>query len=329
MNGSDSHSGHSRARADVNVRYAVGGIVAALLAGLASAANAQSVTPEPTPTAQTNPSFQAGPLTIIPGGWVELMVIDRSRDEGADWASNFNTSIPYPNSHYYYMSEFRLTERQSRLQALILGPQELGFEPSAYVETDFGGAGSTANLNQSNSFSPRVRHFYAELKNDPGNWYLLFGQTWSLVTTYRSLLTPRDENIPITIDGQYVPGFDWLRVPQIRAVKMFGDTGAIGLSLENPQQQVSANTSSNAAPTPYVYNITGASSAYSGTVTTDFMPDVVLKGALDPGWGHYELFGVARGFQSRYTATGSEANEQTIATAFGWGYPSAASAQCA
>jgi hypothetical protein len=31
-------------------------------------------------------------------------------------------------------------------------------------------------------------------------------------------------------------------------------------------------------------------------VTTDQAPDILVKAALDPGWGHYELFGIQRFF---------------------------------
>ena len=115
--------------------------------------------------AKSGPSFYAGPMKVTLGGFVELMVVDRDRNESADWASNFNASIPYPNSHEYNISEFHLTERQSRLQALVESPEVGGVKAEAYVESDFGGAGGTANYNESNSFSPRVRHFYADLKD--------------------------------------------------------------------------------------------------------------------------------------------------------------------
>src|SRR4029077_5763740 len=131
--------------------------------------------------AKAAPVFYAGPVKVTLGGFVELMVVNRNRNESADWASNFNGSIPYPNSHNYYMSEFPLTERQSRLQALVEGP-EGPIHAEAYVETDFGGAGGTANYNESNSFSPRVRHFYADLSDKDNGAFFLFGQTWSLIT---------------------------------------------------------------------------------------------------------------------------------------------------
>jgi hypothetical protein len=37
--------------------------------------------------------------------------------------------------------------------------------------------------------------------------------------------------------------------------------------------------------------------------TLDFMPDFTAKLAADPGWGHYEVFGLARGFRDRVSGT--------------------------
>jgi hypothetical protein len=273
-------------------------------------------------SAASTPGFYAGPVKMTLSGFVELMGIDRNRNEADDWASNFNTAVPFPNSHNYDLSEFHLTERQSRIAALAEGPSDGTQHIEAYVETDFGGSTTNGNNNQSSSFSPRVRHFYADYQSLSGDWYLLFGQTWSFVTAEKSGMLPRQENIPLTIDGQYVPGFDWLRVPQIRLVKNFGDALSVGISAENPAAQVSATTTAPATANldnNSYYSMPGASNAYASTtnVTTDYLPDLVAKAALDPGWGHYELFGLTRWFRSRYTVTGEQDNQ--VSHAYGMG----------
>jgi hypothetical protein len=324
-----SRTGHRSA-----VAASVAAVIAALATGAARAADAdvqalkqqvqqlqqevnglearQSTPGDAAAAAATSPSFYAGPVKVTLNGFVELMVINRSHNEAADWTSNFNTSIPYPNSHNYDLSEFHLTERQSRVAALAQGPSDGTFNTEAYLETDFGGA-TNGNNNQSASFAPRVRHFYADYQSVTNGWYLLFGQAWSLVTAEKTGLTPRQENIPLTIDGQYVPGFDWLRVSQVRAVKTFGNAVALGISAENPAAQVVSNTTSGAPAINSFYNTAGASSAYVTTnnITTDYLPDVVEKAAFDPGWGHYEVFGVERWFRARYIATGAQTNEIT------------------
>jgi hypothetical protein len=272
--------------------------------------------------ADAAPSFNAGPVKLTLSGFVELMGISRNRNEAADWASNFNSAIPYPNSHNYDLSEFHLTERQSRVAALAQGPANANYATEAYIETDFGGSTTNGNYNESGSFAPRVRHFYADYQSLQHGWYLLFGQTWSLVTAGRTGMMPRQENIPLTVDGQYVPGFDWLRVSQLRLVKKFGDLFSVGISAENPAAQVAASTTAPAAANldnNSFYNTPGASNAFAPTtnLTTDSVPDIVGKVAFDPGWGHYEILGLTRWFRSRYTATGEQANRVTHGYGFG------------
>jgi type II secretory pathway pseudopilin PulG len=261
--------------------------------------------------AKAGPSFYAGPMKVTLGGFVELMVVNRNRNEAADWASNFNTSIPYPNSHNHDLSEFHLTERQSRLQALVESPEINGIKAESYVESDFGGAGGTSNYNESNSFAPRVRHFYADLNDKNSGFFFLFGQTWSLITAEKVGLGVRTENIPQTIDGQYVPGFSWLRVPQIRFVEKFNDMFSAGLTLENPAEQVAFSSFGTNPPVlQSVYNTPGASNSFTASngatstnISTDYLPDVVVKVAFDPGWGHYEAFALNRWFRARNLTT--------------------------
>jgi type II secretory pathway pseudopilin PulG len=276
--------------------------------------------------APPSPTFMAGPVKVTLGGFVELMVVNRDRNESADWASNFNTAIPYPNSHNYYLSEFHITERQSRLQALFQGPDSEEWATEAYVEGDFGGAGGTANNNESSSFSPRVRHYFADLTYKPFGGNLLFGQTWSLVTGFKSGLTPRQENIPLTIDGQYLPGFDWLRVPQVRFTEKINDMFTAAVSFENPAAQISSNATAGAPALPVMFNNPGASNSFSpsngatpaaNNVSVDYLPDIIVKGAVDPGFGHYEAFVTERFFRDRITATGLQRNVKTNATGFG------------
>ena len=276
------------------------------------------------PADSNSPSFYAGPVKVTLGGFVEMMVINRNRNESADWASNYNTSIPFPNSHNYSMSEFHLTERQSRLQALAQGPESEKWDTEAYVETDFGGAGGTANNNESSSFSPRVRHFYADLTDKENGWYFLFGQTWSLVTAEKTGMSPRSENIVPVIDGQYVPGFSWLRVAQIRFVKKLGDVADFGVSLENPAAQVTSNSTTGAPALASMFNNPGATNSYTAAnnstatnISTDYLPDVIAKFSMDPGWGHYELFGIERFFRARNITAGAQNNVKSSGTGYG------------
>jgi hypothetical protein len=102
------------------------------------------------------------------------------------------------------------------------------------------------------------------------------------------------------IEAQYVVGFNWLRTPQIRVVKDFDKKVWVGLSLESPAAQISAGPGSTQAP-PLTVNNPGAAQLNNGggAFSLDPGPDVVAKVALDPGWGHYELFGITRWFRDR------------------------------
>ena len=271
------------------------------------------------------PVFYAGPLKVTLGGFVEMLVVNRNRNEAADWASNFNGSIPYPNSHNYYLTEFHQTERQSRIAGLVEGPDVGGIHPEAYVEMDFGGAGGTANYNESNSFSPRVRHFYADLNDKDNGFFFLFGQTWSMVTGQKAGLEVRNENIPLTPDGQYLPGFSWLRVPQIRFVEKFNDMFSVGLSLENPTVLVTSNSTTGAPALNSFFNTPGATNSFTppntagatNNISTDYVPDVILKVAADPGWGHYEAFVLNRWFRARDIAAGAQTNVKSTGQGYG------------
>jgi hypothetical protein len=273
-----------------------------------------------------SPTFMAGPVKVTLGGFVELMVVNRSRNESADWASNFNTAIPFPNSHNYYLSEFHLTERQSRVAALFQGPDTDTWATEAYVEGDFGGAGGTANNNESSSFSPRVRHYFADVTYKPFGGNLLFGQTWSLITGNKQGIVARGENIPLTIDGQYVPGFNWLRVPQIRYTQKLNDMFTAAFSVENPAALVTSNASTGAPALGVIFNNPGLNNSFSppngaafapNNVTLDWLPDLVAKAAVDPGFGHYEVFVTERFFRSRDIVAGQQRNVKTNATGIG------------
>ena len=60
------------------------------------------------------------------------------------------------------------------------------------------------------------------------------------------------------------------------------------------------------------------------SVTTDQAPDIIVKAAWDPGWGHYELFGIQRFFTdntfcSSAIPTGCTVNTTDTKTSYGTG----------
>jgi len=274
--------------------------------------------PQPQVSATSGaPTIAAGPLTLTFGGFTELAIIHRNHTEFADVGSFPFASIPYQNVEQDTVGETRFSARQSRFALLVQGPHVYGLAPEYYMETDFLGAAPTANSRESNSYNLRMRVFYADFTTDAG-FYLLAGQSWSLATMYKKGLKARDEDVPATIDAQYVSGFNWTRNPQLRMVQKFGDAFSLGLSLESPQAVTNATNdvpsalAAKAYPSNLLYQATPSASGLLNSTTNytiDVAPDVILKAALDPGYGHYEVYGLARWFRSAvgtmsYTSTG-------------------------
>jgi hypothetical protein len=231
------------------------------------------------------------------GGFLEATSIFRSRNQTSDVATPWNT-IPFPNSSAYNMSEFRGTARQSRLSLLGEGDVDKNTALAAYLEVDFLGAAPTANSGESNSYTPRLRQAYATLDRSDRGLHVLAGQSWSLLTQRSEGMTPRRELPPLTIDAQFVPGFTWTRNPQLRVVADVSKTVSVGLSLESPQASIFSGPNPPSVPTTF-NNPGGLYFAPTTTYSTDIAPDAVAKLAYDPGWGHYELYGVGRLFRSR------------------------------
>ena len=203
-----------------------------------------------------------------------------------------------PNNPNYFLSEFRESAHQSRLAMLAQGSVSEDTKLAGYFESDFQSAATTSNSVESNSYNPRLRLAYATVNREDWGTYLLGGQAWSLLTMFNEDMTPRKENIPLTIDGQYAVGFTWTRNPQFRVVQHFGDLYAAGLSLESPQAVVFSGPNAPLVPTTFS-NPGGMLLNPLVNYSTDVGPDVVAKVTADPGWGHFELYGVGRAFRSR------------------------------
>ncbi|HUB63396.1 MAG TPA: hypothetical protein VL996_02975, partial [Methylocella sp.] len=220
-----------------------------------------------------------------------------------------------PSSH---SGEFRFSARQSRFSVLAQGDVDPVTHLAGYIEGDFLGAAQTANSNESNSYQPRIRHVYLTVDQDDFGAHLLAGQTWSLATMNTKGIVPRQEDIPLTIDAQYVPGFVWSRQPQIRLVKDFDKTLWFALSAENPTYTtggtaptlidggviVTGVTSAVPAPGAPQTGVVGGSLFNSlNAINLTQMPDIVGKVAWEPTIAdrtiHMEGFGIFRDFVDR------------------------------
>ena len=177
------------------------------------------------------PPPQRVKLTV--GGFIAAETVWRQRNQVNDIGTAFGT-IPYPFSPLYNEHEFHGTARQSRISLLVEGNIDPYQKLSGYYESDFLGVGTTSNYNQSNSWAARLRHAYFTYDNTGWGFHFLGGQTWSLLTQNQVGITPRKENIPLTIDANYVVGFNYTRQWQLRFVGDVAPGIALGVSVENP-----------------------------------------------------------------------------------------------
>ncbi|MBE7212346.1 MAG: hypothetical protein INR65_15095, partial [Gluconacetobacter diazotrophicus] len=155
--------------------------------------------------------FVLGGVRVTLGGFIEAASIFRTRNETADISSSYNTGIPLPNSPNYHQPEFRGSARASRLALLVEGTPNPVTRLTAFYESDFNSSGVTSNSNESDSYTMRVRHVYAQYTRTDWDFYILGGQTWSLATMNKTGMVPRQENVPLTIDSQPPVGFVWTR----------------------------------------------------------------------------------------------------------------------
>jgi hypothetical protein len=269
-------------------------------------------------------TFQVGGVRVTLGGYLEGAGVFRSRNEVADLASSFNSGIPLPNSQLYHENETRLSARQSRFNVLVTGNPDPVTKLTAYVEGDWLGAAPTANSNESNSYQPRLRHAFAVYDRTDLGFYVLGGQTWSLLTMDKKGISYMLSgiNAPLQIDAQNVVGFTWTRQPQLRVAKSFlNDELWFAVSAENPQT-VYYTGPNGLAPgklgTVNVNNDGGSTFAPTVVYSTDVAPDIIGKVALDPGWGHFEGYGIARFIHDRVSTVG-DGNSHTVTGGGGGG----------
>ena len=141
--------------------------------------------PAPAPSgyvkAPPPPPPPAPKVKVTVGGFIAAESVWRQRKEVADVASNFG-AIPYPFSPLYNENEVHGTARQSRISLLVEGNLDPWQKLTDYYESDFLGAGTASNYNQSNSWPLRLRHAYFTYDNSGWGFHFLAGQSWSLLT---------------------------------------------------------------------------------------------------------------------------------------------------
>jgi hypothetical protein len=279
-------------------------------------------------------------VDITPGGFIEAATIFRNRATSGDINTPF-TGIPFQAAGLAHVPENNFTARQSRLT--LLGESKIGAAKlTGYFEMDFLGAGTTSNNRQSNSYVFRQRQIWGQLATDSG-WSVTGGQMWTLATENRKGIQNRGEDLPMMVDPQYVVGFTWGRQYAFRVVKDFGGKFAFGVSVEGPQTTIggrgfSSVTTINAGAAPSTIVTSGATTATTGNFfldapgangglynafdangyTVNKAPDLIFKAAADPGFGHYEVFGILSFFRNRIYpcgVVGTQASDTNPGTA--------------
>jgi hypothetical protein len=259
------------------------------------------------------PLVKAMPATervhITVGGFFAAESLWRQHNETSELGSSF-TGEPFPFAPTFGENEYRASARQSRLSLLVEGNIDPKQKLNGYFEADFLGVGVTSNYNQSNSWAPRLRQFFIDYDNNYSGFHLLAGQAWSLITQNTAGIVARKENIPMTIDPNYVVGFEFTRNYQVRAVQEFGPMWTAAVSVEAPAEQIFPGGVTNGGGVNGVLvNWTNPGGSFLGSTiannfTTDKIPDIIEKIAFDPGWAHLEVFGVQRFFSDNiFTCT--------------------------
>jgi hypothetical protein len=300
------------------------------------AAQQDSTTPglnlQDTPQSKPNPmespviAIHFKGITITPGGYVEAAFIRRSRALGADLPTPFN-SLTMPGASQSQLSEFFGSARQSKITTFVDGRYK-NVDLSSYVSADFLSSGDTSTSTQTNSYTLRLRQFWGQAKWDNG-FSFVGGQMWSLVTEDAKGISPDDDLgrtndvRPKVIDPGYNVGFSFARQYGIRVTKSFNQKVAVAVALENPQGTLTTHGNTNnfllgesgatnsyndavTGCTTSSYTVVGATSptyyttcSPTGSYTFNPSPDIIAKVAFDPGFGHYEVFGLYDRFRDR------------------------------
>ena len=281
----------------------------------------------------------------LAGSFIAMEGAFRVRSENSSGATDppFVGGIPLANSVLYSQNELRFSAQQSRIAFKMTGDIDPTQHLVGYYESDWLGAGVTANSRESNSYNLRIRQAYFGYTNDNWGAHFSAGQMWSLATQNRVGILNNTENVPLTIDAQYVVGFNWTRQPALRWVEDWNKFAWFAVSVESPQTNFGSNglgviapaglSAANGLMPPPGFNVNpfnncNAAGLLNNTTecSINVAPDVIEKVAIDPGWGHYEALGLQRWFTDQTIPTISLASATAVPgaswsqkTTFGWG----------
>ena len=242
----------------------------------------------------TLPQFAGVKFTLW--GWLEAATVFRNHNTVNDMLTVF-AAIPYPYSPLYKEHEFHGTARQSQISLLAEGDIDSAQRLAAYFQLDFLAVGQESNYLVTNDWPLRLRHAYLTYDNDNWGFHLLAGQEWSMMMPNEVGIVPRKELIPLTINANYLVGYQFTDNMQIRFVKDFDNKLWFGLSLENPATSLAPGIPATVNGLAINATNTGTGGFLEGVpVTPSVAPDIIEKVAWDPGWGHYEAIAIQRFF---------------------------------
>jgi hypothetical protein len=259
------------------------------------------VTAKPPVQSQDPPpplQFKIGDATITPIGFMDLTNTWRSSNSGTSLQTNFG-SIPYNNTLAGHLTEDKLSAANSRIgfrvDARLKDTSILG-----YYEGDFvGGIGNAAFNTQvsSNSLLYRIRLYWVDARK--GNFEMLAGQSWSMMTPNRKQISaiPADLFYSQVVDVNYMNGLTWGRIPGIRFLYHAGEKTTIGVSLENAAQYFGGSGGGGTPTLPAAFTSAIVpeldENVANGVATPNVHPDVISKIAFDPSSrAHFEAVGV-------------------------------------
>jgi hypothetical protein len=265
-------------------------------------------------------SFEIGNINVQLGGFFEAAGYARSRNEVTDLASNFNSAIPFRNSPLYHEAQSGFSARQTRIQAAITATPDDVTKLTGNLAVDFLGGAPTANYNESNSWTPRVREAWIEYARSDLGLYILGGQNWSLATMNSKGVDPTGIDLPLQIDPQYVVGLNWARQAQFRIAKNLGsDQFWAALSVENAATIVSGTAPTIKGSTINLSNTGIGVDGTGGTFTNNFIPDVIYKMTADFPVAHLEAYALGRAFNDRVSTLGTGKNDIVLGGGVGGG----------
>jgi polyhydroxyalkanoate synthesis regulator phasin len=261
-------------------------------------------------------SFRIGIAEFSPVGFLDFTAVSRSTSSNGAIGSAFN-SIPFSNTSSAQLREFKFSAQNSRL-GLKIDSKVDDTKVLGYLETDFlGNAASTLNVS-SNAATLRLRVYFADLKK--GDWELMAGQDWSLLTPNRRGISPMPSDIfySMDIDTNYQSGLTWARQPQLRLTYHASKELTYAISAENPDNYTSGATTT---PAGMPSSITSQIDANNNTPNAPSpAPDFIGKIAYDTT----ELTGLpfhieVAGLHSNFAINTYGANLNTTTNASGTG----------